>query len=51
MKQREARISVRREQYYGSLELLVSVDPGGRIRNVGRFRLEPSSDLHYVSLL
>uniref|UniRef100_A0A915CAG8 GTPase-activating Rap/Ran-GAP domain-like protein 3 n=2 Tax=Parascaris univalens TaxID=6257 RepID=A0A915CAG8_PARUN len=47
MKHREARISVRREQYYGSLELLVSVDPGGRIRNVGRFRLEPSSDLHY----
>ncbi|KHN85420.1 GTPase-activating Rap/Ran-GAP domain-like protein 3, partial [Toxocara canis] len=47
MKQRSARILVRREQYYGSFELVVSVDPGGQIRNIGRFRLEPSSDLHY----
>ncbi|GMT05100.1 hypothetical protein PENTCL1PPCAC_27274, partial [Pristionchus entomophagus] len=44
MKSRRLRNSVRREQYYGSVELVVSVDPRGRIRNIGRFRLEPSSD-------
>ncbi|CAI4233182.1 unnamed protein product [Auanema sp. JU1783] len=44
MKERRLRSSVRREQYYGSVELVVSVDPRGRIRNIGRFRLEPSSD-------
>uniref|UniRef100_A0A1I7X2L8 Uncharacterized protein n=1 Tax=Heterorhabditis bacteriophora TaxID=37862 RepID=A0A1I7X2L8_HETBA len=46
MKERRLRSSVRREQYYGSVELVVSVDPRGRIRNIGRFRLEPSSDFH-----
>ncbi|VDK51676.1 unnamed protein product, partial [Anisakis simplex] len=47
MKQRDSHMSVRREQYYGSFELVVSVDPGGQIQNIGRFRLEPSADLHY----
>ncbi|CAJ0583257.1 unnamed protein product, partial [Mesorhabditis spiculigera] len=46
MRERRLRSSVRREQYYGSVELVVSVDPRGRIRNIGRFRLEPSSDYH-----
>ena len=49
MRERRLRSSVRREQYYGSVELVVSVDPRGRIRNIGRFRLEPSSDFHSVS--
>jgi hypothetical protein len=49
MKQRRCRGSVRREQYYGSVELVVSMDPGGKIRNIGRFRVEPGPDVDYVS--
>ncbi len=38
--------SIRRKGCYGSVELLVSVDSLGRIKDVGRFRLEPGPENH-----
>uniref|UniRef100_A0A914WTJ9 Rap-GAP domain-containing protein n=1 Tax=Plectus sambesii TaxID=2011161 RepID=A0A914WTJ9_9BILA len=47
MKQRhKLRGSVRRDQY-GTVELVVSIDQGGKIKNIGRFRVEPGPDVDY----
>ena len=51
MTQRSSQRSLRHSQYYGTVEFVVSWDQGGRIRKVGRFRVEPSSDIDYVSLV
>lgn len=51
MKQRhKLRGSVRRDQY-GTVELVVSIDQGGKIKNIGRFRVEPAPDVDYVCCL
>uniref|UniRef100_A0A183D9W3 Velvet domain-containing protein n=1 Tax=Gongylonema pulchrum TaxID=637853 RepID=A0A183D9W3_9BILA len=48
MKQHRLRPPSRREHLYGSVELLVTSEPDGQQRSVGRFRLEPSTAPHLV---
>lgn len=50
MQQRRHPSGVRREQLYGSVELLSTTEQDSQKRSIGRFRLEPSSAPQPVSL-
>lgn len=44
---------MRKQRYYGSVELMVSTDASGRVKNMGCYRVEPADSIKsdiYVSV-